>query len=162
MSDRDDILEEDETIDDDVLTEDEADDDDAEIDDEDIDDEDLDDEDIDPDALDDEFEVEDDGEADDVDEDGDDEDGEGEGDAEAPAALDELEAEELDIVDELTPQTMLVDEASEIRAIRRQELTLDVEAESQQTDEFVCSSCFLVLKRSQLANKRKMLCMDCA
>ena len=109
--------------------------------------------------LDDEYVADD----DDVDVDDDDDDDEDEAeDPDAPAALDELEAEELDIVDEPTPQTMLVDEASEIRAIRRQELTVDVEAESPQTNEFVCSSCFLVLKRSQLANKRKMLCVDCA
>lgn len=137
--------------------------------DEDIDDADEDIEELDEDIeeLDDEVDEELDDEyvADDDDVDVDDDDDEDEDEAEdpdAPAALDELEAEELDIVDEPTPQTMLVDEASEIRAIRRQELTVDVEAESPQTNEFVCSSCFLVLKRSQLANKRKMLCVDCA
>jgi hypothetical protein len=133
--------------------------------DEDIDedlDEDIDDidEDVD-DEIDDEY-VEDDDIDDDDDDDDDGDDEDEDEDEDAPAALDELEAEELDIVDEPTPQTMLVDEASEIRAIRRQELTVDVEAESPQSNEFVCSSCFLVLKRSQLANKRKMLCVDCA
>ena len=132
-----------------------------EVDDDDIDEEEVDDELIEEDVLDDDaYEAEDDAADDDDD---DDEDGEEDAaDPDAPAALDELEAEELEIVDEPTPQTMLVDEASEIRAIRRQELTLDVERESQQTDEFVCASCFLVLKRSQLANKRKLLCVDCA
>lgn len=31
-----------------------------------------------------------------------------------------------------------------------------------QATEFVCSNCFLVKHRSQLADKRKMLCRDCA
>jgi len=77
-------------------------------------------------------------------------------------ALDVLEAEELEIVESDTTETMLVDEASEIRAIRREEMTLDIESGAQRADEFVCQSCFLVLKTSQLANKRKRLCVDCA
>jgi Domain of unknown function (DUF4193) len=28
--------------------------------------------------------------------------------------------------------------------------------------EFLCSSCFLVLPRNQLADKERMLCRDCA
>lgn len=31
-----------------------------------------------------------------------------------------------------------------------------------QTNEFTCRSCFLVKHRSQLADKKKMLCYDCA
>lgn len=31
-----------------------------------------------------------------------------------------------------------------------------------QTTEFTCQRCFLVKHRSQLANKKKMLCRDCA
>ena len=93
----------------------------------------------------------------------DDEDGEAATDEEeAPVALDVLEAEELEIVESDATDTMLVDEASEIRAIRREEMTLDIDAGAQQSDEFVCQSCFLVLKASQLANKRKKLCVDCA
>ncbi len=95
------------------------------------------------------------------DEDGDDGSSES-ADDEAPVALDALEAEELEIVETDESATMLVDEASEIMAIRREEMTLDVEESAQQGDEFVCQSCFLVLKSSQLANKRKMLCVDCA
>jgi len=81
---------------------------------------------------------------------------------ETTVALDVLEAEELEIVESDTTDTMLVDEASEIRAIRRAEMTLDIDAGAPQADEFVCQSCFLVLKGSQLANKRKRLCVDCA
>ncbi|MHB8511503.1 MAG: DUF4193 family protein [Actinomycetota bacterium] len=32
----------------------------------------------------------------------------------------------------------------------------------QQADEFTCRSCFLVKHRSQLADKKKMICRDCA
>jgi len=83
-------------------------------------------------------------------------------DGDGTVALDVLEAEELEIVESDATETMLVDEASEIRAIRREEMTLDIEAGAPRPDEFVCQSCFLVLKMSQLANKRKRLCVDCA
>ena len=79
-----------------------------------------------------------------------------------PMPLDALEAEELEIVESDESATMLVDEASEIMAIRRAELSLGVDADGQRRNEFVCQSCFLVLKSTQLANKRKMLCVDCA
>jgi hypothetical protein len=32
----------------------------------------------------------------------------------------------------------------------------------QRSDEFVCQSCFMVKRTSQLANRKKMLCVDCA
>lgn len=85
----------------------------------------------------------------------------GDTDDDGPVTLDALEAEELELVESDETATMLVDEASEIMAIRRAELALDVEADARQGDEFVCQSCFLVLKATQLANKRKMLCVDC-
>lgn len=79
-------------------------------------------------------------------------------------ALDELEAEELDMLtDDEESETLIVDEATELRAIRRAELAMEGEvAGGRGEDEFVCQSCFLVLKTSQLANRRKMLCRDCA
>ena len=92
----------------------------------------------------------------------DDDDDDQEAEGGATVALDVLEAEELEIVESDTTETMLVDEASEIRAIRRAEMTMDIESGAQRTDEFVCQSCFLVLKTSQRANKRKRLCVDCA
>lgn len=97
---------------------------------------------------------------------------EGDGEAEetaAPAeadeeeALDELEAEELEMLteDELS-ETIAVDEAAE-RAIRRAALSMEGEgADERAEDEFVCQSCFLVLNVSQLADRRKKLCKDCA
>jgi hypothetical protein len=40
--------------------------------------------------------------------------------------------------------------------------TLIVKALPQQANEFTCSRCFLVKHRSQLADKRKGVCRDCA
>ncbi len=79
-------------------------------------------------------------------------------------ALDELEAEELEMLtDDETSETLVVDEAAEMRAIRRAELALDQQGVAEaMEDEFVCSKCFLVLKASQLANPRKKICKDCA
>lgn len=83
------------------------------------------------------------------------------GDAEA---LEELEAEELDMLTEdETSETLVVDEAAEMRQIRREELAMDRKgADEASEDEFVCSSCFLVLKVSQLADGRRKICRDCA
>ena len=39
---------------------------------------------------------------------------------------------------------------------------LDARVVPMQASEFVCSNCFLVKHRSQLADKKKMLCRDCA
>jgi hypothetical protein len=119
--------------------------------------------------LEDEVDLEDDLEAeidaDDLGEDGDlDEDGaaavpDGETETEA---LEELEAEELELLEEEAAEALLVDEAAEMRAIQREELTMNLDAQQAQTDEFVCASCFLVKRTSQLANRRKMICTDCA
>jgi hypothetical protein len=79
-------------------------------------------------------------------------------------ALDELEAEELEMLTEdETSEVLVVDEAAEMRAIRRAELAMDQQGVAEATEgEFVCSKCFLVLKTSQLANPRKKICKDCA
>ena len=79
-------------------------------------------------------------------------------------AFDELEAEELEMLTEdETTETLVVDEAAEMRAIRRAELAMDQQGVVEASDgEFVCSSCFLVLKTSQLANPCKKICRDCA
>ncbi len=83
-------------------------------------------------------------------------------DEETTEALEELESQELKLLEEEVDDAQLVDEVKELRAIRREELTMDVEAQGQRSDEFVCQSCFMVKRTSQLANKRKMLCADCA
>lgn len=127
------------------------------------DDEDLDpDEDIedDDDLNDDEDGLDDDDiDGDDEDEDGDDD--EDDEDDQETVTLDALEAEELDTVETNDPATILVDEASEIKALRRVEMAIDVEADSRRVDEFVCTSCFLLRKNVQLADPENMLCADC-
>ncbi|MFQ5948145.1 MAG: DUF4193 family protein [Acidimicrobiia bacterium] len=77
--------------------------------------------------------------------------------------LDELEAEELDMLTEDEEAEVLrVDEVAELRQLRREEIALDSDVESAKQDEFVCSSCFLVKRTSQLADRRRMRCRDCA
>ena len=121
--------------------------------DEDIDeDDDLDEGDLDDDDLD-----EDDINGGDQDEDDDEEDE----DDQKTVTLDALEAEELETVETNDPATILVDEASEIKALRRKEMAIDVEADSRRVDEFVCTSCFLLRKNVQLADHKNMLCADC-
>ncbi len=82
----------------------------------------------------------------------------------AAEALDELEAEELEMLtDDESDETLVVDEAAEMRAIRRAEIAMqDDSVDEASADEFVCASCFLVKRTSQLANKRKKICLDCA
>lgn len=110
---------------------------------------DLDDEQVDPD--------------DDVDaEEGEEEDGEDEEKRVDGISLDALEVEELDEVEKTESATMLVDETTEIREIRRSEMNLDIETEGMKGDEFVCKSCFLLLKRVQLAEGQDQICRDCA
>jgi len=82
--------------------------------------------------------------------------------SEVDETLDDLEAEELALLEDEVSETILVDEVAELRAIRREELTMDLDAHAIREDEFVCQSCFLVKRTSQLANRRKMICRDCA
>jgi len=84
--------------------------------------------------------------------------------SDATEALDELEAEELEMLTEdESSEVIVVDEAAEMRAIRRAEIAMDAgEVDEAASDEFVCTSCFLVKRQSQLAAKRKKICQDCA
>ena len=92
-----------------------------------------------------------------------DDDNESEDGAGATEALDELEAEELEMLTEdEEAEALPVDEAEELRQIRRAAMSLESAADSPAEDEFVCGSCFLVKAGSQLADKRKKLCRDCA
>ncbi len=78
-------------------------------------------------------------------------------------ALEQLEAEELEMLTEdEEAEALPVDEAEELRQIRRAAMSLESAADSAAEDEFVCNSCFLVKAGSQLADKRKKLCRDCA
>lgn len=100
-------------------------------------------------------------EADELDEDEDEDDEDDDHDDETAEALEELENQELQLLDDEANEAMLVDEVAELRAMRREELTLNVDAQIQKDDEFVCQSCFMVKRTSQLATKRKMICFDC-
>ena len=82
-------------------------------------------------------------------------------DEETEEALEELESQELQLLEDEASEALLIDEVQEIRAMRREELTMNVDAQGQKSDEFVCQSCFMVKRISQLANKRKMICQDC-
>ena len=95
------------------------------------------------------------------DEEDEDEDEDEEHDDETAEALEELENQELQLLDDEANEAMLVDEVAELRAMRREELTMNVDAQIQKPDEFVCQNCFMVKRTSQLANKRKMICLDC-
>lgn len=75
--------------------------------------------------------------------------------------LDALEAEELEAVETNESATILVDEVSEIKALRRDEMALDMDKAGRRRDEFVCMSCFLLLKKVQLADADNALCVDC-
>lgn len=97
--------------------------------------------------------------ADDDDEEEDDDDDE---DEETTEALEELETQELQLLDEEKNDNLLVDEVEMLRSIRREELTMNVDTQLKRADEFVCQSCFMLKRTSQLANKRKQLCADCA
>ncbi len=142
--DEEDDLDPDEDLEEDDLDPDEDIDEDDDLDEGDLDDNDLDEDDI---------------NGGDQDED-DDEDDEDEDDQKT-VTLDALEAEELETVETNDPATILVDEASEIKALRRKEMAIDVEADSRRVDEFVCTSCFLLRKNVQLADPKNMLCADC-
>lgn len=79
-------------------------------------------------------------------------------------ALDDLEAEELEMLtDDEASETIVADEEKQLRDIRRAQISIEASAAGGATDgEFVCSQCFLVKKASQLASRRKKICLDCA
>jgi hypothetical protein len=86
---------------------------------------------------------------------------ESEGDTEA---LDDLEAEELEMLTEdEASETIVVDEETQLRDIRRAQIAIESGVAGAPTPgEFVCSICFLVKKSSQLSSRRKKVCLDCA
>jgi hypothetical protein len=67
------------------------------------------------------------------------------------AAEEDADAEEEEVVlPPLTKEEKLAADPAESRVVPMQET------------EFICKRCFLVKHRSQLADKKKMLCRDCA
>ena len=77
----------------------------------------------------------------------------------AEASLDELIAKK---ADETAPEEE-TEEESMLEAGRDEKVeALSVKVVPQQPTEFVCKSCFLVKHQSQLADKKRMYCVDCA
>ena len=58
--------------------------------------------------------------------------------------------------------TFMSIDAAEERNVKTSDLTLDTNAQGIQDDEFICTSCFLILNISQLAKPRAKICKDCA
>ncbi len=75
----------------------------------------------------------------------------------AEASLDEMLAKK---ADEPTPD----EEESVLETGGREERVeaLSVKVVPQQPTEFTCRNCYLVKHRSQLSDKKRMLCRDCA
>ncbi|HEX9342617.1 MAG TPA: DUF4193 family protein [Actinomycetota bacterium] len=79
--------------------------------------------------------------------------------AQVEASLDELIAKKAD-----RPTPVDEDEDEVLLALSRDEAreSLTTKVLPVQQNEFVCKSCFLVKHRSQLADRRRQLCRDCA
>ena len=58
--------------------------------------------------------------------------------------------------------TFMSVDAAEERNIKASDLNLDTNAMSVQSDEFICSVCFLILNKVQLAKPRAKVCVDCS
>jgi hypothetical protein len=76
----------------------------------------------------------------------------------AEASLDEMLAKK---ADEPAPEEGEEESVLETGRDERVE-SLSVKVVPQQPTEFVCKKCFLVKHRSQLADKKRMYCVDCA
>jgi hypothetical protein len=77
---------------------------------------------------------------------------------EAPeASLDEILAKRAEEKDDDEEEETVIELTREERAE-----SLAVKVLPQQSDEFTCRNCFLVKHRSQLADRKKIICKDCA
>ncbi|HVM11047.1 MAG TPA: DUF4193 family protein [Actinomycetota bacterium] len=77
------------------------------------------------------------------------------------SSLDELLAKREKTESEASPDAT-IEEAIPPSSREERVETLTVKVVPQQPTEFTCRNCFLVKHRSQLANKKRMLCRDCA
>jgi hypothetical protein len=77
---------------------------------------------------------------------------------EAETSLDEIIAKKSD---EPAPEESEDEPVVEVGREERVE-ALTVKVVPQQPTEFTCRNCYLVKHRSQLADKKRMLCRDCA
>lgn len=75
---------------------------------------------------------------------------------EVETSLDEIVAKTVDPIDLEEDDDPVIDLTREERLE-----SLSIRPVPKQADEFVCSSCHLVKKNSQLADRKKMLCLDC-
>lgn len=73
------------------------------------------------------------------------------------ASLDEILAKRAEEKDDDEGDESIVELTREERAE-----SLAVKVLPQQADEFTCRNCFLVKHRSQLADRKKIICRDCA
>jgi uncharacterized protein DUF4193 len=85
----------------------------------------------------------------------------------APAATEPAEEGDASLDELLTSRTEEAggeeDEESVLSFDRDERIeTLSVKVVPQQPTEFTCRKCYLVKHRSQLADKKRMLCRDCA
>ena len=74
------------------------------------------------------------------------------------SSLDELlakRAPEEKVAEEEEDDTILLDREERVES-------LAIKVVPPQANEFTCKNCFLVKHRSQLADKRRMFCVDCA
>lgn len=88
---------------------------------------------------------------------------------EEPAAVAPAEGEEVESIQELLVRQETHEAESEaegsLLALTPEEITdeaLTVKVEPPRSNEFTCSKCHLVKHRSQLKDRAKMLCRDCA
>jgi len=83
-----------------------------------------------------------------------------------PAAGGDVESiQELIVKQEAAAEEEEAEEDEPLLALTREEKLaepLEARVVPIQASEFTCSNCFLVKHRSQLADKKKMLCRDCA
>ncbi len=73
----------------------------------------------------------------------------------------EKEKKSVEETDETEGSFISVD-AAEKRNVKKSDLKLDEVVEDIQEDEFTCTVCYLVLKRTQLEKPRSKVCVDCA
>jgi hypothetical protein len=79
-------------------------------------------------------------------------------------ALEDLEPTPEEIAEATVPPEPGLENVESIQDLLAKQETAEGpdEAVPMQETEFMCKNCYLVKHRSQLADKRKMLCRDCA
>ena len=73
-----------------------------------------------------------------------------------------VEAEKKHTDPEDTEGTFMSVEATEQRNVKPSDFAVNTNTMGIQTDEFICSVCFLILNKVQLAKPRSKVCSDCA